>query len=167
MTCSSKSERAKKKPRKKGANSKKKASPAFRLSVDSFEQFGFLSLTPPTKIEDVPKSVEELKAKKVWYSEQERGSVPTAREIRKANEKAAADVRSSMNKVNGSAAKKNGKISADDFAPLSAAGSTAAVNATWGQKPAEDEGEGEAAADVESELPVSQEDEAPKAIEAA
>merc|ERR1712161_123837 len=79
--------KAPKKPRKR--ISKQKAVPQFRLTVDSFEQFGFLSLSPPTKLEDVNKSIEELKAKKEWYKEQPRGSVPTVREIRKASEKAA------------------------------------------------------------------------------
>jgi len=118
--------------------SKKKAAPAFKLTVDSFEQFGFLHLTPPTKLEEVQKSVEDLEAKKEWYKEQPRGSVPTAREIRKANEKAAASARSSSSKTS---TKKNGKldISGDDFAPLSSTSGTATVNATWGQKHVEEE----------------------------
>jgi len=118
--------------------SKKKAAPVFKLNVDSFEQFGILGLSPPTNLEAVPKSVEDLKAKKEWYSKQERGSVPTATETRKANEKAAQKLRQG-----GSAAapKKNGKldISSDDFAPLSAGGSTSAMNAMWGQKAPEEE----------------------------
>jgi len=126
-------------------HSKKNAQPVFNLTVDSFEQFGFLSLSPPTKLEDVTKSVEELKAKKEWYSEQPRGSVPTVRDIKKANEKVAATARS---KSNNKGAKKNGKLDifGDDFAPLSATASTSApVNASWGQKAAE-EATGEAPA---------------------
>lgn len=118
--------------------SKKKAAPVFKLNVDSFEQFGLLGLNPPTNLEAVEKSVEDLKAKKEWYSEQERGSVPTASETRKANEKAAKKLRQG----NGaSAPKKNGKldISSDDFAPLSAGGSTSAMNSMWGQKAPEEE----------------------------
>jgi len=117
--------KGKKKPRQRA--SKKNAPPAFKLTPDSFEQFGFLSLSPPTKVEDVPKSIEELKEKKEWYKKQERGSVPTARDIRKANEKA--------NSVKSSSPKKNGKvdITGDEFAPLSGTGSTAAVNSSWGQ----------------------------------
>ncbi len=118
--------------------SKKKAVPVFKLNVDSFEQFGLLGLNPPTNLEAVPKSVEDLKAKKEWYSKQERGSVPTASETRKANEKAAQKLRQ------GGAAgapKKNGKLdlSSDDFAPLSAGGSTSTMNAMWGQKAPEEE----------------------------
>ena len=75
---------------KAGGGGGGKSKQAFTLGVDSFEQFGLLGLTPPTSADAVPKSVEELKARKVWYSQQERGSVPTARDIRKENEKSAA-----------------------------------------------------------------------------
>lgn len=118
-------------------HSKKKAVPPFRLTPDSFEQFGFLNLLPPTKLEEVTKSVEELKAKKEWYKEQPRGSVPTVREIKKANEKAAATART---KSTSNGTKKNGKLDifGDDFAPLSSAASPSApVNSLWGQKPVE------------------------------
>lgn len=144
-----------KKPRVKG--SKKKSAPVFKLNVDSFEQFGLLNLTPPTSLDSVQTSVDELRAKKKWYSEQPRGSVPTATDIRKANEKAAAKLRQGQSS---SAPKKNSKldISSDDFAPLSATTSTAAMNATWGQKATEEEEEEkeeavaeEAAAPVETE----------------
>jgi len=120
-----------KKPRSRA--SKKKAPPAFKLNVDSFEQFGLLGLTPPTSLEAVQQSVDDLKAKKEWYSKQERGSVPTAKDVRKANEKAAQKLRQGESTA---APKKNGKldISSDDFAPLSAGGSTATMNAMWGQK---------------------------------
>lgn len=117
-------------------SSKKKAVPVFKLNVDSFEQFGLLGLTPPTNIDSVPNSVEELKAKKQWYSEQERGSVPTALEIRKANEKAAQKLR--QGKSN-SSSRSNGKldISSSDFAPLSASHAASSMNASWGHKPSE------------------------------
>lgn len=143
-----------KKPRVKG--SKKKSVQVFKLNVDSFEQFGLLNLTPPTSLDSVQKSVDELRAKKEWYSEQPRGSVPTATDIRKANEKAAAKLRQGGNS---SATKKNSKldISSDDFAPLSATTSTAAMNATWGQKPAEEEEKVEAVAE-EAAAPVENED---------
>jgi len=125
-----------KKPRVRA--SKKKAVPAFKLTVDSFEQFGFLSLSPPTKLEDVNKSIEELKAKKEWYKEQPRGSVPTVREIRKTNEAAASRARNSGNTK---ATKNKGKLDifGDDFAPLSTAATTSTpVNASWGQKQVEE-----------------------------
>jgi uncharacterized coiled-coil DUF342 family protein len=115
--------------------SKKKAAPVFKLNVDSFEQFGLLGLTPPTSLEAVQGSVDELKAKKEWYSQQERGAVPTASDIRKANEKAAQKLRQGD-----APSKKNGKldIASDDFVPLSAGGSSVGVNAEWGQKSADE-----------------------------
>lgn len=81
----------------------------------------------------VQASVDELRAKKEWFSHQPRGSVPTAQEIRKANEKAAAKLRQEE-------APKKGKkdISGDDFTPLTSTSSPATVNATWGQKPTEE-----------------------------
>mmetsp|Transcript_1049 Transcript_1049/g.1873 ORF Transcript_1049/g.1873 Transcript_1049/m.1873 type:complete len:536 (+) Transcript_1049:297-1904(+) len=119
-----------KKPRVR--TSKKKPAPVFKLNVDSFEQFGLLGLTPPTSLEAVQGSVDELKAKKEWYSKQERGSVPTAAEIRKAKEKEAQKLIQS-----GSATTKNNKkldIMGEDFAPLSTGGTTVSVNSSWGQK---------------------------------
>lgn len=105
----------------------------FTLSVDSFEQFGLLSLSPPTSIEQVANSVKELREKKEWYKQQPRGSVPTAAEIRRANEKAAAKVKSSDAEVK--PAKKSGafSLSNDDFAPLGQAGAAASVNSSWGK----------------------------------
>ena len=90
-----------------------------------------------TSIDAVQNSIHELKAKKEC-SKQECGSVPTAVETRKANEKAAQKLRQ------GDVAtgpKKNGKldISSDEFAPLSTGGSTAGLNAMWGQKTPEEE----------------------------
>ena len=102
---------------KGGGKSKKapKAAP-FSISLDLFEQFGMISLSPPTTLDAVPASVEELRAKKTWFSEQPRGSVPTARDIRKAKEEAAA--KSVKPKGNGKK-KGNFSISSDEFAPLS------------------------------------------------
>jgi len=143
---------------KRVRHSKKNAPPVFNLTVDSFEQFGFLSLSPPTKIEDVTKSVEELKAKKEWYSEQPRGSVPTVRDIKKSNEKAAATARSKSN--NKGTKKKNGKLDifGDDFAPLSATPSTTApVNASWGQKAAEEATEEPSAFNMDDAPPLTAE----------
>eukprot|EP00542_Grammatophora_oceanica_P017081 CAMPEP_0194046970 /NCGR_PEP_ID=MMETSP0009_2-20130614/23231_1 /TAXON_ID=210454 /ORGANISM="Grammatophora oceanica, Strain CCMP 410" /LENGTH=551 /DNA_ID=CAMNT_0038692461 /DNA_START=20 /DNA_END=1675 /DNA_ORIENTATION=+ len=135
--------KGKKKRNRPSKEKKVTASSTFTLSVDSFEQFGLLQLDPPVKIEQVPKSVEELKAKKKWYSEQPRGSVPTATEIRKANEKAAAKLR--QKSKSGSSGNKFA-LSDADFAPLGA-GSTASVPSTWGQQPKADD---EAAAPEES-----------------
>ena len=108
---------------KKGKSSKNKASkptkPTFSINLDLFDQFGMLSLDPPTNLEAVPASVEELKAKKVWYSEQPRGSVPTARDIRKKKE-AAAKISNGKSK-GGKKNKGNFDISKDDdFVPLGA-----------------------------------------------
>ena len=60
---------------------KSKPSAAFKLSVDTFDQFALLNLTPPTSLADVEGSVAELREKKEWYTQQPRGSVPTAKEI--------------------------------------------------------------------------------------
>lgn len=150
-----------KKPRVRHSKKDKKMSKAapFRLNVDTFEQFGLLSLVPPTSIDAVGSSVEALRAKKKWFSEQPRGSVPTATEIRKSNEKAAAQLRKRSEKEGGSETptthaqpseggstkKKNGgnfSLSNDDFAPLSGEGATpsqsgaAPFNSSWGNKAA-------------------------------
>lgn len=127
--------KALKKPRVRA--SKKKAATVFRLSVDIFEQFGVLGLSPPTSTEGIQKAIDDLTAKKEWYSKQERGSVPTASDIRKKTKEA--------QKGGKTSSKKNGKIdiSSAEFAPLSAGSSAAAVNATWGQKTVDE------AADVE------------------
>lgn len=134
-----------KKPRVRA--SKKKPAPVFKLNVDSFEQFGLLGLTPPTSLEAVQSSVDELKAKKEWYSKQERGSVPTAAEIRKAKEKEAQKLIQSD-----SATPKNNKkldITGEDFAPLSTGMATVSINSSWGQKVPEQTTEEEVAADEE------------------
>jgi len=126
-----------KKPRKRTAKQEKKKSAAarFTLNVDTFDQFGLLALTPPTNLDMVEGSVAELKAKKKWYSEQERGTVQTATDIRKANAKAATKVAKS-----GASGSTQGKskgafsLTDDDFAPLSTGAGQVAVNNTWGQK---------------------------------
>jgi hypothetical protein len=58
-------------------------------------------------------------------------------ETRKANEKAAQKLRQG----GGASPSSKGKldIASDDFAPLSAGGSTSAMNAMWGQKAPEEE----------------------------
>jgi len=80
--------------------------------------------------------------KKKWYSEQPRGSVPTATDIRKSNEKAASQVRGNKkSKAATGASLTQGKgkgafsLTKDDFVPLGDASSgRVAVNSTWGQK---------------------------------
>lgn len=133
-----------KKPRVRA--SKKKPAPVFKLNVDSFEQFGLLGLTPPTSLEAVQSSVDELRAKKEWYSKQERGSVPTAAETRKAKEKAA----QKLIQVESAKPKNatNLDITGDDFAPLSTGGPTMSINSSWGQKVTEETTE-EIATDAE------------------
>ena len=106
--------------------------------MDTFEQFGLLSLNPPTSVDQVSKSVDELRAKKKWYSEQPRGSVPTATEIRKANEKSAAKLKGKDDASPSKPKKGAANFSADDFVPLGAAATSASINATWGQSKAEE-----------------------------
>merc|ERR1712238_305739 len=148
---------AAKKPRTRV--SKKKPKAAFTLSVDSFEQFGLLSLIPPTSRDTVKRSVAELRAKKKFYSEQPRGSVQTAQDIRKANEKTQAKNRQGGNQKKAVSQKgRNGKIdlTSDEFAPLSTTSSTTlTVNSTWGNRAAEpkfDAGPNEQIFDDEPEL---------------
>jgi len=126
-----------KKPRsRKSKKSKNPSSAPFTLSVDSFDQFGMLSLFPPTCYEQVEASVQELRDKKKWYSEQPRGSVRTALEIRKANQKnkAAADDANPTKTTN---KKDNFALSTDDFVPLGGAPThqMAAVS-SWGKNTA-------------------------------
>ena len=122
--------------KKRNRNKDKTSAGPFTLNMDTFEQFGLLNLNPPTSLEQVEKSVEELRAKKVWFSEQPRGSVPTASEIRKANEKAAAKLKSKEADKSATKSKKgdaNFSLSSDDFAPLSASTASASINASWGK----------------------------------
>ena len=109
----------------------------FTLNVDSFEQFGLLQLNPPTSLEMVENSVKELREKKEWYKQQPRGSVPTAKDIRKQNEKAAAKVRSgNASAPAASAPKGKFSLSNDEFAPLGKGASAAVGASSWGQKSA-------------------------------
>jgi len=129
-----------KKPRNRQAKKeKKKVTAPFTLNLDTFEQFSLLQLTPPTSLDAVQGSVDELREKKKWYSEQPRGSVPTANDIRKANEaksrKSSSQSRStSDNATNSSKEKGPISFSNDDFAPLSSsAPSSSAEPASWGK----------------------------------
>merc|ERR1711935_627942 len=116
------------KGKKKRQRAPKKAGAAgpFTLNVDSFEQFGLVGLNPPTKLEMVEQSVKDLRAKKQWYKEQPRGSVPTAKDVRKQNEKSFAKMRQTPSPSVTSGGGKSGK------------GSSSSVDASsWGsgQKP--------------------------------
>jgi len=125
-----------KKPRQR--KTKKETKQPFTLNVDSFGQFGLLNLTPPTSHDHVESSVQKLKDKKKWYSEQPRGSVPTATDIRKANEKATVSVKSKAKPTaKGTQSKGEFSLTSVEFAPLS---STPVVgpggtpfNSSWGQ----------------------------------
>lgn len=115
----------------------------FTLSVDMFDQFGLIQLTPPTKLEEVEKSVKELREKKEWYKQQPRGSVPTAQDIRKANEKALAKLRQETTAASAGETKKtkapgNFSLKNDDFVPLGVGAAASSVNSSWGQKPAQE-----------------------------
>jgi uncharacterized coiled-coil DUF342 family protein len=126
--------------KKRNRQSKKQDAGAgpFTLSVDAFEQFGLVNLSPPINVDQVEKSVKDLREKKEWYKDQPRGSVPTALEIRKASEKAAAKLRQSAEKAADENAQSKGKtnfsLSNEDFIPLGAGGAPSSVNSSWGQK---------------------------------
>jgi len=150
--------KGKKKRDRSSAKKKKEEAVTFTLSVDSFEQFGLINLTPPTSLDQVEKSVEDLRAKKKWYSGQPRGSVQTAQDIRKAREKAAQKFRQNAGGDGDGGTKKKGsgskgfKVSSDDFAPLGSGGGSSSLNASWGQKPAEEaEGDAEPASEDKDE----------------
>jgi len=105
----------------------------FELNIDTFEQFGLLSLNPPLSFSDVPAKIDELKSKKEWYSKQPRGSVPTAKDIRKATE---AENAKYKQKSNGNKNNKKNSAAAssdEDFVPLgSAVAAAPAVPVSWG-----------------------------------
>jgi uncharacterized coiled-coil DUF342 family protein len=126
-----------KKKRVRTAKKQDQVAGPFTISVDTFEQFGLLALSPPTSIEQVPNSIKELREKKEFYKQQPRGSVPTAADIRKANEKAAAKQRQSESSDDPSQTKGQTKgsfsLSADEFAPLGAGGASMSVNSSWGK----------------------------------
>eukprot|EP00980_Cylindrotheca_fusiformis_P013002 scaffold3248_cov112-Cylindrotheca_fusiformis.AAC.3 len=110
----------------------------FTLNVSAFEQFGLIGLVPPKKFDEVENSVKELKERKEWYKNQPRGSVPTAKDIRKQNEAAAAKLRQGSSlKEAPKPAKGKFSLSDDEFVPLGKGASAAAADSsTWGQKPA-------------------------------
>jgi uncharacterized coiled-coil DUF342 family protein len=120
------------KGKKKKRQRAKKAAPSapFTLSVDSFEQFGSIGLNPPTKLEHVEASVKELREKKEWYSKQPRGSVPTAKDIRKKNEKNNQKLRQTASSSTPSAG--NFSASDDTFVPLGNGSSSSAGIPSWG-----------------------------------
>ena len=141
----SKGKGKKKRDRVKKKEEKAIAGP-LTLNMDSYEQFALVGLTPPTNIDQVAKTVEDLRARKIWYSEQPRGSVPTATEIRKANEKAAAKLRNSSiesrtvaEPAKAKAKSDNFSLSNDEFVPLGAGAGASSLNSTWGQKPPAEE----------------------------
>jgi uncharacterized coiled-coil DUF342 family protein len=116
----------------------------FTVSVDSFEQFGLIKMSPPTSVDQVANSVKELREKKEWYKVQPRGSVKTAEEIRKANQKGAAKQRQATEaeaEAPSSAPKAKGpsnfSLSNEDFAPLGAGGAAPSMMiSSWGQNQA-------------------------------
>merc|ERR1711865_984792 len=121
---------------KKDAKKAAAAGP-FTLSVDSFEQFGLIGLNPPTNLDMVEGSVKELREKKDWYKDQPRGSVPTAKDIRKQNEKSAAKLRKAVPSggAGSSGSGTSGKFTStgDDFVPLGKGSSSSSVDASsWG-----------------------------------
>jgi uncharacterized coiled-coil DUF342 family protein len=113
----------------------------FVLSVDVFDQFNMISLTPPMVLEDVAASVKELREKKEWYKVQPRGSVPTAADIRKAtamktkSTTSGAGTNDGKTKKTGTTTTKNFALKNDDFVPLSATVQQQA-SSTWGKSTA-------------------------------
>lgn len=127
------------KGKKKRQRAPKKAddSGPFTINVDSFEQFGLIGLNPPTSRAEVEKSITDLRARKEWYKEQPRGSVPTAKDIRKQNEKAVAKLRSDSSAPVAPAAGKGGKFDLSDtadFVPLGKGASSNVDSSSWGTK---------------------------------
>ena len=117
------------------ASKKQDAAAAFTLSVDTFEQFGLLQLNPPTSVDQVESSVKALREKKEWYKKQPRGSVPTANDIRKANEKEVAKLRKADTTPSAPAPPKKGAFSLanEEFVPLGAGNGNGALNESWGK----------------------------------
>jgi uncharacterized coiled-coil DUF342 family protein len=130
-----------KKQKKKRVRAAKVNSGPFSLSVDSFAQFGLIKMSPPTSVDQVEKSVKDLREKKEWFKVQPRGSIPTAEQIRKANEKGATKQRQATeaDAAPASSAPKVGKgpgnfsLSNEDFAPLGAGGAASSMNSSWGK----------------------------------
>jgi len=126
--------------KKRQRQQKKDVAAPFTLNLDSFEQFGLIGLSPPTKLSEVESSVKELRERKEWFKNQPRGSVPTARDIRKQNEKAASKLRQSSGPSKGAAPKGKFNLSNEDFVPLGKGSSSAGEDkSSWGQKPAAEE----------------------------
>lgn len=124
------------KGKKKRVRAKKQDVQAtFTLSVDTFEQFGLLQLNPPTSVDQVEASVKELREKREWYKQQPRGSVPTANDIRKANEKEVAKLRNSTTSNAPPQPRKGAfSLTTEDFVPLGAGnGNGSSLNESWGK----------------------------------
>lgn len=119
------------KGKKKLKAKKSSKAPTFSISLDLFDQFGLITLNPPTSLDGVAASVDELKAKKQWYSEQPRGSVPTAKDIRKANAEAAAKSQSKGAKAGNKGKKGNFSISNEEFAPLGTGAVSSGTGENW------------------------------------
>ena len=137
-----------KKKRQRAPKKPETAGP-FTLNVDSFEQFGLIGLNPPTSRAEVEGSIKELRERKEWYKTQPRGSVPTAKDIRKQNEKAAAKLRQDGGAPAVSTPSRAGKFdlsNTEEFVPLGKGASTAVDASSWGQKPASPATEPEAEA---------------------
>mmetsp|Transcript_63055 Transcript_63055/g.174397 ORF Transcript_63055/g.174397 Transcript_63055/m.174397 type:complete len:460 (+) Transcript_63055:3-1382(+) len=127
------------KKKRQRAPKKPEAAGPFTLNVDSFEQFGLIGLSPPTSRAEVEGSIKELREKKEWYKNQPRGSVPTAKDIRKQNEKAAAKLRQDGGAPATPTPSRVGKFdlsNTDEFVPLGKGASNAVDASSWGQKPA-------------------------------
>jgi len=119
-----------KKTQKKTKKNQKKNAP-FTLNLDTFDQFGLLKLTPPTSLEGVQASVDELREKKEWYSQQPRGSVETAAEIRKKKMEKKSQIAATSEQPKSSSS----QFTNDDFVPLSSRTTPAApeFNSSWGK----------------------------------
>jgi hypothetical protein len=123
-----------KKKRVRSAKKQDQTTGPFTLSVDTFEQFGLINMNPPTSIDQVEHTVKDLREKKEWYKQQPRGSVPTANEIRKASEKAAAKIKHAEPDKKHAKPSAGFSLSSDEFAPLGAGGAVSGINASWGQR---------------------------------
>jgi uncharacterized coiled-coil DUF342 family protein len=129
------------KQKKKRVRAAKVNTGPFSLSVDTFAQFGLIKMSPPTSVDQVENSVKELREKKEWFKVQPRGSIPTAEQIRKANEKGATKQRQATeaDAAPASSAPKVGKgpgnfsLANEDFAPLGAGGAASSMNSSWGK----------------------------------
>ncbi|GMI13171.1 hypothetical protein TrLO_g9202 [Triparma laevis f. longispina] len=131
--------------KQKKVKAKKETKPEkFNISLDAFEQYALINLTPPTAIDQVQASVDALVAKKEWYTQQPRGSVPTANDIRnelkknKPKSNNADEGEATTNGKDGEKKKPTKKqkafvFSNDDFAPLSGSDGAVVAEASWGK----------------------------------